>query len=159
MSRQEQKETGMTNAAGIPYAEIIRAHRREKGMNQEELGARVSVRKNAVGAWESGRSRPDLNSVPVICETLGISLSEFFGIPVMEESGNVPEEFAERYNALTDYHRKIVLRQMDTLLEMQRPAAEEKRRLIRLFRKTQGTTPGAYRKEHAGSEKPENATT
>ncbi len=31
--------------------------------------------------------------------------------------------------------------------------------LIRLFRKTQGTTPGAYRKEHAGSEKPENATT
>ena len=134
MSRQEQKETGMVNAAGVPYAEIIRAHRKEKGLNQGELGARAAVRKNAVGAWESGRSRPDLNSVPVICETLGISLGEFFGIPEMRESGNVPEVFAEKYRALTDYHRKIVLRQMDTLLEMQKPAAEEKRRLIRLFR-------------------------
>ena len=134
MSRQEQKETGMVNASGVPYAEIIRTHRRGKGLNQEELGARASVGKNAVGAWESGRSRPDLNSVPVICETLGISLDEFFGIPVMKECGNVPEAFAERYNALTDYHRKIILRQMDSLLEMQKPAAEEKRRLIRLFR-------------------------
>ena len=134
MSKPEMKETGMLNAAGVSYAEIIRARRREKGLSQEELGSRVSVRKNAVGAWESGRSRPDLSSIPVICETLGLSLEQFFGIPEVKEEADVPADFADRYNALTDYHRQIVLKQMDTLLEMQRPAMIAKRKLIRLFR-------------------------
>ena len=80
MSRPEQKDTAMVNSSGVSYAEIIRTRRKEKGMNQEELGSMVHVGKNAVGAWESGRSRPDLNSVPVICEALGISLEDFYGI-------------------------------------------------------------------------------
>ena len=77
MSRPEKKDTAMQNAAGVSYAEIIRSRRMENGMNQEQLGAMVHVGKNAVGAWESGRSRPDLNSVPVICEALGLTLEEF----------------------------------------------------------------------------------
>ena len=108
MSKPEMKETGMLNAAGISYAEIIRSRRRMKGLSQEDLGSRVSVRKNAVGAWESGRT-------------------------VMREA-DAPEEFTDRYAALTDYHRQIVLKQMDTLLEMQKPAVVAKRKLIRLFR-------------------------
>ncbi len=135
MSRQEQKEAGLINAAGISYAEIIRRCRREKGLNQEELGAMVSVGKNAVGAWESGRSRPDLSSVPVICEALGLSLEEFYGVRQKKRAKNtVPEEFASRYSALTEYHRKIVLREMDALLEMQEHNAQPRRKLIRLFR-------------------------
>ena len=72
MARSDQN--GMTNAAGIAYGELIRRQRKEKKMNQEELGALVKVGKNAVGAWEAGRSRPDVGSVPVICEALGLSL-------------------------------------------------------------------------------------
>lgn len=135
MSRPEQKVTGMLNASGVSYAEIIRTHRKEKGLSQEELGALVSVRKNAVGAWESGRSRPDLSSIPVICETLDLSLFEFFGVPDQRKgSEDVTEDFADKYRALTEYHRKIVLRQMDTLLDMQKPAPAVRRKLIRLFR-------------------------
>ena len=134
MSRQDQKETGLVNAAGVPYAEIIRSRRRERNMNQEELGVLAHVGKNAVGAWESGRSRPDLNSVPIICEALGLSLDEFYGIRGNEKKEEkIPEEFASRYAALTPYHRKIVLHEMDALLEMQRAAAKPKRKMIRLF--------------------------
>ena len=71
---------GMTNEAGIAYGELIRRQRRSKKMSQEELGALVSVGKNAVGAWEAGRSRPDVGSVPVICRALDLSLDEFFGL-------------------------------------------------------------------------------
>ena len=135
MSRPEKKDTAMQNAAGISYAEIIRSKRMENGMNQEQLGARVHVGKNAVGAWESGRSRPDLNSVPVICETLGITLEEFYGIRKMfPEKSKIPKEFAVRYEALTDYHREIVLHEMDALLKLQNSPRKEKRELIRLFR-------------------------
>ena len=135
MGRLELKNTDMLNAAGVAFADLIRDNRRRKGMSQEELGALVSVRKNAVGAWEAGRSRPDISSVPVICEALDIPLSEFFGVPVDKEGMKVPEEFTRRYTELTEYHRKIILRQMDSLIEMQRPALvpSRKRKLIRIF--------------------------
>ena len=136
MSRQEKKESGLVNAAGVSYGEIIRRRRKEKGIKQEELGAKVSVGKNAVGAWESGRSRPDLNSVPVLCDVLGLSLEDFFGVrKTVSEKPEVPEAFASRYRALNDYHRKVVLHEMDALLKLQEPAETfPGRKLIRLFR-------------------------
>ena len=134
MSRQEQKETSLVNMSGVPYAEIIRKKRREKGLNQEDLGAMAHVGKNAVGAWESGRSRPDLNSVPVICEALGLSLNEFYGLQGKKKEETVPEAFAIRYNALTEYHRRVVLHEMDALLQLQKTAITPKRKMIRLFR-------------------------
>ena len=88
MARSDQN--GMTNAAGIAYGELIRRQRKEKKMNQEELGALVKVGKNAVGAWEAGRSRPDVGSVPVICEALGLSLEES-----QKMMADDPEQFKE----------------------------------------------------------------
>jgi len=135
MSRPEQKETAMQNAAGVSYAEIIRSRRKEKGLNQEQLGAMVHVGKNAVGAWESGRSRPDLSSVPVICEALGLSLEEFYGIQVtVLEKTRIPEEFAVRYKALTDYHRQIVLHEMEALLKLQDTPETVRREMIMIYR-------------------------
>ena len=81
MKQDERKDYASRNMAGVAYGEMIRNSRRKKGMSQEELGALAHVGKNAVGAWEAGRSRPDLSSVPVICENLGISINDFFGIP------------------------------------------------------------------------------
>ena len=136
MSRTEQKESSMRNAAGVSYAEIIRERRKARGISQEELGAMVSIHKNAVGAWEAGRSRPDLSSVPVICEALNLSLEEFFGTEKENvKKADIPYEFISRYNTLTDYHRQIVLRQMDSLLEMQKPASglKTRRKMIRVY--------------------------
>ena len=137
MSRQEQKESGLVNAGGVSYGGLIRARRRRKGMSQEELGALVRVGKNAVGAWEAGRSRPDLNSVPVICEALDLSLDEFFGVTAGREerpSGAEGDEFSRRFMKLTDYHRQIVLREMDALITLQDAYEPRRRKLIRLFR-------------------------
>ena len=137
MSKRDNRESGLLNAAGVPYAEIIRSKRKEAGLNQEELGSMACVGKNAVGAWESGRSRPDLSSVPIICDALGMSLNDFFGIRKGEDnpsSSCVPDSFAERYLKLSDYHRTIVLHEMDALLELQeKEAAQPRRRFLRIF--------------------------
>ena len=114
-------DNGMTNAAGIAYGELIRRQRKAKKMNQEELGALARVGKNAVGAWEAGRSRPDVGSVPVICEALDLSLEEFFGMPegrlehADEKAGISTEErttLISRYGELNAYNRQVILRQM-----------------------------------------------
>lgn len=136
---------GMTNAAGVAYGELIRRQRRAKKMNQEELGALVRVGKNAVGAWEAGRSRPDVGSVPVICEALDLSLEEFFGIPESEDRDGInPEErslLLHRYGALNTYNRQVILRQMSVLREMQEDERRP-RKVIRLFRNELAVSAG-----------------
>ena len=95
MKQDERKDYASRNMAGVAYGEMIRNSRRKKGMSQEELGALAHVGKNAVGAWEAGRSRPDLSSVPVICENLGISINDFFGIPEaadQQKGKQIPDE-------------------------------------------------------------------
>ena len=142
---------GMTNAAGIAYGELIRRQRKAKKMNQEELGALVRVGKNAVGAWEAGRSRPDVGSVPVICEALDLSLGEFFGVQegqtecIDQREGITPEErstLLRRYGALDAYNRQVVLRQMAVLREMQEDI-QKPRKVIRLFRNELAASAGA----------------
>lgn len=145
----KKEAAGMTNAAGITYGELIRRQRKAKKMNQEELGALVQVGKNAVGAWEAGRSRPDVASVPVICEALDLSLEEFFGLPLdhsIDENvqGIRAEErkmLLERYAALNAYNRQVILRQMSVLNEMQEDI-EKPRKVIRLFRNDLSASAG-----------------
>ena len=100
MKQDERKDYASRNMAGVAYGEMIRNSRRKKGMSQEELGALAHVGKNAVGAWEAGRSRPDLSSVPVICENLGISINDFFGIPEaadQQKGKQIPDETVREY--------------------------------------------------------------
>ncbi len=133
MARTERKEAGsLMNKAGVSYGDMIRQCRKERGLSQEELGSLVSVGKNAVGAWEAGRSRPDLSSVPVICEALGISVPEFFGLQEPESSYE-SRVFIDRFDQLNDYHRQVILREMDVLIEMQEKA-KPVRKLIRIYR-------------------------
>lgn len=132
---------GMTNAAGVAYGEMIRRQRRSKRMSQEELGALVSVGKNAVGAWEAGRSRPDVGSVPVICKALDLSLDEFFGlhqtaaVVCQDDQLEVSEasELVRRYTALNPYNRQVVMREMDMLHDMQEGMKKAPRKIIRLY--------------------------
>lgn len=145
----KKEAAGMTNAAGVAYGELIRQHRRAKKMNQEELGALVQVGKNAVGAWEAGRSRPDVASVPVICEALDLSLEEFFGWPPErgsrdDYSGLRSDEkdlLLRGYTALNPYNRQVIMRQMSVLNEMQESISKP-RKVIRLFRNDLAASAG-----------------
>ena len=141
---------GMTNAAGIAYGDLIRRQRKAKKMNQEELGALVRVGKNAVGAWEAGRSRPDVGSVPVICAALDLSLEEFFGLPSETETGpdarsgiraEEKRTLLHQYEELNPYNRQVILRQISVLREMQEDALRP-RKVIRLFRNELAASAG-----------------
>ncbi len=131
----------MKNEAGKAYGDLIREYRMKAGMSQLQLGLLAGVKKNAVGAWEAGRSRPDVASVPVLCRALGLPISEFFGITgegiANEKSGRAEiPELEKRYRRLDDNNRKVILCEMDALYEMQKKEAEypPRKKLVRLFR-------------------------
>lgn len=112
-----RKENGaeMVNEAGRPYGELIREYRKRKGLSQADLGRLANVKQNAVGAWEAGRSRPDLASVPVLCRELSLPLAVFFG----QDSGITDEELSARFRQLNEYNKQVILRQMEMLYDLQ----------------------------------------
>ena len=146
----------MVNSAGRKYGDIIREYRRRKNLSQEQLGALVQVKKNAVGAWEAGRSRPDIASVPILCEALDLPLSAFFGVG---EEGAY-DALTTRFHRLNEYNRQVILRQMDALYEVQKDSfsspvpAPSARRLVQVYRNDLSAAAGfSYMIGDPGGEK------
>ncbi len=138
----------MKNASGVPFGDIIRNSRKRKQLSQEQLGALVQVKKNAVGAWEAGRSRPDLSSVPSLCEALDISLNSFFGYAAEDK-----EEWEIYYDRLNARNRKIILRQMERLYRLQDPEVQSEERKIvclRLNHDSASAGPVSFLGENGG---------
>lgn len=55
---------------------LIADTRKQKGMTQLELAAKMGVTDKAVSKWERDLSCPDVNTLPLLAETLGISVEE-----------------------------------------------------------------------------------
>ena len=57
----------------------IRALREVCGLTQTELGAAAGgVHKQAVAGWESGRSLPTADKLPLIAAALGVDMADLF---------------------------------------------------------------------------------
>lgn len=125
----KENNAEMCNAAGLAYGDLIREYRKKKKMSQEQLGSLANVKKNAVGAWEAGRSRPDVASIPVLCEALDIPLNVFFGVGEQGDSYRL----RERFDRLNDYNRQVIVKQMDALFELQNLPESPARNLVRLY--------------------------
>ena len=96
------------------YAGIIRAGRKKKGLNQQQLAERIGVSRNTVAGWETGHSRPDLETLPRLCDSLGMSMNVFFG----REEGvtGVERKMLDIFRALEENDRQVMMWQMEALL-------------------------------------------
>ena len=125
----------MLNAAGKAYGDILREYRKKKGMSQEQVGLIAGVKKNAVGAWEAGRSRPDVASIPALCRALELPINVFFGL----SDDPIAEDIYQRYSRLNPYNRQVILTQMDSLYELQSPFSAK---VVRLFQNDLSASAG-----------------
>ena len=71
-------------------ARILR-RRKEKGLTQEALANKLGVSNQAVSKWEGDVCCPDLQLLPLLADTLELSLDELFG----RESKEKPIQKAE----------------------------------------------------------------
>ncbi|HHV11429.1 MAG TPA: helix-turn-helix domain-containing protein [Clostridiales bacterium] len=63
----------------IQIGRIIAAHRKEKGITQEELANHLGVSKPAVSKWESGQSYPDILLLPELAAYFDITIDQLIG--------------------------------------------------------------------------------
>ena len=127
--------------------QIIRKYRTDAGMDQAVLASRLGFTKTAVGNWELGLTRPDIDTIPRLCEVL-----------------RIPQETAlpfddccvlDMYHQLDRFNRRTVTQMMDRLLFQQ--DTREKERLrgtyrgLCLYEEAAAAGIGALMPDYAGS--------
>ena len=87
----------------------IKYYRERMGLEQKAVAREVGITPNAVSNWESGRTRPDFSIVPQLCELLGITLYEMYGIdnPINVYTEK-EQQMIEDYRSMTLGHQLTV---------------------------------------------------
>ena len=55
---------------------FIAEKRKENRMTQEQFAEKLGVTNRSISRWENGKTMPDYSLFPIICETLGVEISE-----------------------------------------------------------------------------------
>ena len=90
------------------FSAFIAKSRREAGLTQRELAARLFVTESSVSKWERGLSYPDVPIITSICKELGISEHEFF-TACDDDKAHAQERAAAIWHGLTKTFRVICL--------------------------------------------------
>lgn len=100
----------------FPYGEVIRKYRANLKMAAQDLAREIGVSKNTLSHWEAGRVRPDIDLLPALCRTLGITYYQFF-----EESDLIRDEqnYLSTYRSLNPTNQRIATKLTNALLEDQ----------------------------------------
>ena len=117
----DMKTGAVIQSSSVPViCQKIRYYRKKKGLEQKQLGAMVGVSGNAVTNWEKGRARPDISLIPDLCDILGISFSEIFGMDAPKLQMTTHEKnLIQSYRELNGDNQGFVTTVIDTLLEKQ----------------------------------------
>lgn len=70
------------------FGQMVCFLRKEKGMTQNDLAKKMYVTDKAVSKWERDLSFPDINSIPRLAETLGVSVEELLDAKSAREHSN-----------------------------------------------------------------------
>ena len=72
--------------------ERIAELRREHSMTQENLAGIIGVSAQAISKWENGATMPDILLLPLLADTLCVSIDELFGLPCKTREEPIPIE-------------------------------------------------------------------
>lgn len=63
----------------MPLAARIAAWREHAKMSQADIGRRLGLTRQSVGAWERGESPPTQENLEALARLLGVTMSQFYG--------------------------------------------------------------------------------
>lgn len=96
---------------------LIAERRKALGLTQKELAGRLIVSDKAVSKWETGAGYPEVTMLPLLAETLGITVDELLvgevraDAPAPEQAAPQPSDIQRAYAAekLADADDKLLL--------------------------------------------------
>ena len=108
------------NKSSKPTQEMgqrIRQFRKEAGFSQKDISEAMNVTRNTVLNWEKGKYRPDPDLFPELCDFLGISLNDLFGIHPEERITPHERILIDQYRRISAGGQRIVDRMIHDMLD------------------------------------------
>lgn len=62
------------------FPDRLRKHRLRTRKTQTQMAAEIGVAQSSYAQWETGQRTPELRHLPAICQVLGVSVEELFGV-------------------------------------------------------------------------------
>ena len=108
------------------FGQRIRRFRKEAGLSQKDIADFLDVTRNTVVNWEAGRYRPDADLFPPLCDFLGITLNDLFGIRPKEMFTPHEKTLIDKYRKVSPAGRRIISRIIDDILDEELATKENK---------------------------------
>ena len=91
------------------FNEKLKAARKQKGLSQAELGKLLGVQAQTIGRWETGKSKPNLETVNKLCDILNIPLYSLISKDA-DYQLNYDEAFViKKYRELNDDGKQMII--------------------------------------------------
>jgi len=88
------------------FSETLRYLRKRAGMSQEELGAKIGVKKSAVSMYERGERKPSYEVLEAVADCFNVDMDYLTGKSTVERkytySPSRSEDLAKYLDTLTD---------------------------------------------------------
>lgn len=109
----------------MTFGEKLKNARKKAGITQEELAIRLSVSRQAITKWESGKGLPDIENLKILSKTLDISLDYLLNDETKLDMAIFREEISlDDYPAATHGRMFKKDRQKDMVVRSKYPSAE-----------------------------------
>ena len=95
----------------------IKTKRKAAGKTQEQLAEKLSVTVGYVSQLERGVTKISLDTLSEICSILNCDMSFFITGTATGENAYLQDELIEKYSALTQTQKKIILDFIDVLIK------------------------------------------
>jgi len=98
----------------MDFHEKLQELRKQRGLTQEELAARLYVSRTAISKWESGRGYPNIESLKMIAKFFSVTLDELLSsgevLAIAEEDSQREDKHArDRMYGLLDICMALLL--------------------------------------------------
>lgn len=60
----------------VQTGKLIAELRKQQGLTQQQLADRLNLSNKTISKWESGSGSPDISNLPILADTLGVSVDE-----------------------------------------------------------------------------------
>ncbi|WP_339057759.1 helix-turn-helix domain-containing protein [Candidatus Regiella endosymbiont of Tuberolachnus salignus] len=109
----------------IALGERITQLRKKNGITQTEMAEKLKVSQQTVQAWEAGRRRIKVSSLPSVAQIFTISLEELFGEApekIKSKRGPVPkwQQQIEEIDSLPKTKQKIISEMLGAMINNSR---------------------------------------
>jgi len=110
----------------LPLGENIKALRKQRGMTQEELAAKIQCTQETVVYYEKNKKRPSADKIPLLAQALGVTVNDLFGKSTSENaikvrSTKLMKKF-EQIEALPEGDKRTISKMLDAFLSQKKAA-------------------------------------